>query len=60
MTRALIPIAAGLSVFAAIIGVYWLGGGDFERGRALGETVAVALFLGVTIFGATFSIRSYL
>ena len=46
MTRALIPIAAGLAAAAAVMGVHWLAGGEFERGPELAVSVSIALLLG--------------
>ena len=57
MTRALIPIATGLTVAAATVAVYWLGGGDFERGPALAGTAALALYMGIVVGGVVAFIR---
>jgi hypothetical protein len=36
-----------LAVFAMVMLIYWLGGGEFERGIALGGAVFLAVWLSV-------------
>jgi hypothetical protein len=47
------PILAGALAWAAVVGcvflVYWTGGGDFERGFALGGATYLALGLGLGV-----------
>jgi hypothetical protein len=40
-----------LLVFAMVMLIFWLGGGEFERGLSLGYTVSLAVWLsGVAVF----------
>jgi ABC-type Fe3+-siderophore transport system permease subunit len=47
----IIALISALATFAIVMLIYWLGGGEFERGIALGYTVSLAVWLsGVAVY----------
>jgi uncharacterized BrkB/YihY/UPF0761 family membrane protein len=38
-------LISALATFAMVMLIYWLGGGEFERGFAFGATVSLAVWL---------------
>jgi hypothetical protein len=47
-----IALISALATFAMVMLIYWLGGGEFERGFDFGVTVFLAVWLsGFAVFG---------
>jgi hypothetical protein len=40
-------LISALATFTMVMFIYWLGGGEFERGLALGHTLFLAIWLSV-------------
>lgn len=54
MKRYALSLAAFFAVSASILTIYWCGGGNFERGEALGSVVYLVICLGGLALVMTF------